>query len=173
MMPLCQRKLRFGVLSTANIGLKKVIPAMQQGEHTTVAAIASRDLAKAREAAKALDIPTAYGSYEELLADPEHRRDLQSASQSAARSVDHQGRRSRQARALRKTAQHDRGRSQNAARRARPHRRQNLRSLHDPQFSSMAAPAPASRRRPRRRAARGQCAFQLLQHQSRQHSQPR
>jgi predicted dehydrogenase len=63
-------KLRFGVLSTANIGLKKVIPAMQQGELTMVAAIASRDLAKAREAAKALEIPTAYGSYEELLADP-------------------------------------------------------------------------------------------------------
>ena len=64
------KKLRFGVLSTANIGLKKVIPAMQQGELTTVAAIASRDLAKAREAADALGIPKAYGSYEELLADP-------------------------------------------------------------------------------------------------------
>ncbi|MGA2571144.1 MAG: Gfo/Idh/MocA family oxidoreductase [Terracidiphilus sp.] len=64
-------KLRFGVLSTANIGLKKVIPAMQRGELTTVTAIASRDLAKAREAAKALGIPKAYGSYEELLADPE------------------------------------------------------------------------------------------------------
>ena len=63
-------KLRFGVLSTANIGVKKVIPALQQGELTTVAAIASRDLAKAREVAKALEIPTAYGSYEELLADP-------------------------------------------------------------------------------------------------------
>ncbi len=63
-------KLRFGVLSTANIGLKKVIPAMQQGERTTVAAIASRDLAKAREAARTLGITTAYGSYEELLADP-------------------------------------------------------------------------------------------------------
>jgi len=63
-------KLRFGVLSTANIGLKKVIPAMQRSEHTTVAAIASRDLAKAREAAAQLGIPTAYGSYEELLADP-------------------------------------------------------------------------------------------------------
>ena len=63
-------RLRFGVLSTANIGLKKVIPALQQGELTTVTAIASRDLAKAREAAKALGIPTAYGSYEELLADP-------------------------------------------------------------------------------------------------------
>jgi predicted dehydrogenase len=63
-------KLRWGVLSTANIGLKKVLPAMQKGEYTTVAAIASRDLAKAREAATALGIPTAYGSYEELLADP-------------------------------------------------------------------------------------------------------
>ncbi len=65
------KKLRFGVLSTANIGLKKVIPAMQQGELTTVTAIASRDLAKAREAADKLGIATAYGSYEELLADPE------------------------------------------------------------------------------------------------------
>ena len=62
-------KLRWGVLSTANIGLKKVIPGMQQGQYTSVAAIASRDLAKAQEAAKGLGIPTAYGSYEELLAD--------------------------------------------------------------------------------------------------------
>lgn len=65
------RKLRWGVLSTANIGLKKVIPAMQRGEHTEVIAIASRDLEKARRAASALNIPTAYGSYEELLADPD------------------------------------------------------------------------------------------------------
>jgi len=63
-------KLRFGVLSTANIGLKKVIPAMQRGEFTTVSAIASRDLAKARDAAAKLGIPTAYGSYEDLIADP-------------------------------------------------------------------------------------------------------
>src|SRR5580704_7692021 len=63
-------KLRWGVLSTANIGLKKVLPAMQQGKNTEVVAIASRDLAKARKAADALNIPTAYGSYEELLADP-------------------------------------------------------------------------------------------------------
>jgi predicted dehydrogenase len=63
-------KLRWGVLSTAAIGTKKVIPAMQLGEFTTVAAIASRDLSKAQAAAKALGIPAAYGSYEELLADP-------------------------------------------------------------------------------------------------------
>ena len=64
------RKLRWGVLSTASIGVRKVIPAMQHGQLTTVAAIASRDLAKAQRAARDLGIPKAYGSYEELLADP-------------------------------------------------------------------------------------------------------
>ena len=64
-------KLRWGVLSTAKIGLKKVIPAMQLGEYSSVVAIASRDLAMAREAAEGLGIATAYGSYEELLADPD------------------------------------------------------------------------------------------------------
>jgi predicted dehydrogenase len=65
------KKLSWGILSTANIGLKKVIPAMQRGEHTAVVAIASRDLARAQRAAAALNIPKVYGSYEELLADPE------------------------------------------------------------------------------------------------------
>src|SRR5580692_3771996 len=64
------KKLRWGVLSTASIGLRKVIPAMQQGEYSSVVAIASRDFAKAKQAAAALGIPVAYGSYEELLADP-------------------------------------------------------------------------------------------------------
>ncbi len=66
-----RRRVRWGVLSTANIGVKKVIPGMQKCKHARVAAIASRDLNKAREAADALGIPAAYGSYEELLADPE------------------------------------------------------------------------------------------------------
>ncbi|MGA8111330.1 MAG: Gfo/Idh/MocA family oxidoreductase, partial [Acidobacteriaceae bacterium] len=65
------QKLRWGVLSTAAIGLRKVIPAMQRGELTTVTAIASRDAGKAQAAAAPLGIPKAYGSYEELLADPE------------------------------------------------------------------------------------------------------
>jgi predicted dehydrogenase len=65
------KKLRWGVLSTASIGLRKVLPAMQHGQYTTVDAIASRDLAKAKEAGARLGIPKAYGSYEELLADPE------------------------------------------------------------------------------------------------------
>jgi predicted dehydrogenase len=63
-------KLRWGVLSTAAIGIKKVIPAMQQGQYTSIVAIASRDRAKAQQAATALGIPAAYGSYEDLLADP-------------------------------------------------------------------------------------------------------
>jgi len=64
------KKLRWGVLSTASIGLRKVIPGMQQGEYSSVVAIASRDLAIAKQVAAAQGIPTAYGSYEELLADP-------------------------------------------------------------------------------------------------------
>ncbi|MGA7525463.1 MAG: Gfo/Idh/MocA family oxidoreductase [Acidobacteriaceae bacterium] len=63
-------KLRWGVLSTANIGVRKVIPAMQRGQLSTVTAIASRHPDKARAVAAQLGIPTAYGSYEELLADP-------------------------------------------------------------------------------------------------------
>jgi predicted dehydrogenase len=66
-----ETKLRWGVLSTANIGVKKVIPGMQRGTLTSVDAIASRDLAKAHKAANALGIAKAYGSYEELLADPD------------------------------------------------------------------------------------------------------
>ena len=71
MMEAMSRKLRWGVLSTADIGIKKVLPAMQWGQYTCVTAIASRDLAKARPTADALGIRTAYGSYEELVADPE------------------------------------------------------------------------------------------------------
>jgi predicted dehydrogenase len=65
------KKVRWGVLSTAAIGVKKVIPGMQKGDWSEITAIASRDLAKAQEAAKLVGIPKAYGSYEELLADPE------------------------------------------------------------------------------------------------------
>jgi predicted dehydrogenase len=64
-------KVRWGILSTAAIGVKKVIPGMQQGKMTEVTAIASRDRRKAEESARKLGIRTAYGSYEELLADPQ------------------------------------------------------------------------------------------------------
>src|SRR5213592_5198211 len=65
------KTVRWGVLSTANIATTKVIPAMQQGVYCEFTAIASRNLEKARAAATQLGILKAYGSYEELLADPE------------------------------------------------------------------------------------------------------
>src|SRR6202049_714086 len=65
------KKVSWGVLGVANIAVKKVLPAMQRGEWCQIAAIASRDLQKAQRAAKELGIGKAYGSYEELLADPE------------------------------------------------------------------------------------------------------
>jgi len=64
-------KIRWGVLSTANIGVAKVLPAMQRGAYCEVTALASRDLSKAQAAARALGIPKAYGSYDALLADPQ------------------------------------------------------------------------------------------------------
>jgi len=65
------RKVRWGQLGVAAIGVNKVLPAMRRGKYSAVDAIASRALTRARKAAKALDLPKAYGSYEELLADPE------------------------------------------------------------------------------------------------------
>jgi predicted dehydrogenase len=65
------KKVEWGVLGVAHIAVKKVIPAMQRGEWSQVLAIASRDLSKAQRAAEQLGIRKAYGSYEELLADPE------------------------------------------------------------------------------------------------------
>ena len=62
--------VRWGVLSTAAIGLRKVLPGMMKSDALVVAAIASRGLARATAAAGELGIARAYGSYEELLADP-------------------------------------------------------------------------------------------------------
>ena len=63
------KKIKWGVLSTANIGVNHVIPAMQKGKYSEIKAISSRNIKKAEEAAKKLGIPAFYGSYEELLAD--------------------------------------------------------------------------------------------------------
>ncbi|MGA8586114.1 MAG: Gfo/Idh/MocA family oxidoreductase [Roseiarcus sp.] len=64
-------KVKWGVLGVAKIAVEKVIPAMQQGEASHIAAIASRDPGKARAAADKLGIERAFGSYEALLADDE------------------------------------------------------------------------------------------------------
>ncbi len=62
--------LRIGVLSTADIARRKVIPGLRRTARCEVVAIASRDPAPARKVAAELEIPTAHGSYEALLADP-------------------------------------------------------------------------------------------------------
>ena len=63
--------VNWGILSTAKIGVQKVIPAMLKGGLCRIAAIASRDADKAKSVAAELGIPKAYGSYDELLADPD------------------------------------------------------------------------------------------------------
>ncbi|GKV65949.1 MULTISPECIES: Gfo/Idh/MocA family protein [unclassified Sporosarcina] len=62
-------KIRWGILSTANIGQTQFIPAIFRADNAEVVAVASRS-AKVHEAAKRLSIPAAYESYEELLDDP-------------------------------------------------------------------------------------------------------
>jgi predicted dehydrogenase len=64
-------RIRWGVLSTAKIAREKVIPATQRSELGSVVAIASRDLARAKDVATQLNIERAYGSYDELLSDPD------------------------------------------------------------------------------------------------------
>ena len=61
-------KLRWGILSTAAIGTKQVIPAIQAAPNCEVVAIASRRDDLAKDTADQLGIPEAYGSYEKLLA---------------------------------------------------------------------------------------------------------
>ena len=63
--------LRWGIVSTANIGVQKVIPGIKAADRCDVLSIASRDASIAKDVAGRLGIPNAYGSYEELLADPD------------------------------------------------------------------------------------------------------
>lgn len=64
-------KVRWGILSSSKFAQTKVIPALLKCERVTVAAIASRDQVKAYEIAGRFGVTKVYGSYEELLADPE------------------------------------------------------------------------------------------------------
>ena len=59
---------RWGVLSTAKIGREQVLPAIADAENGVLAAVASRDPAKARALADRFGAPHAFGSYDELLA---------------------------------------------------------------------------------------------------------
>ncbi|WP_069130935.1 Gfo/Idh/MocA family protein [Rhodohalobacter halophilus] len=63
------KTVKWGILSTAKIGVKHLIPAIKESERGVVQAIASRNAEKAASVAGELNIPVSYGSYEELLAD--------------------------------------------------------------------------------------------------------
>lgn len=65
------RKIRWGVLGAASIAVKKVIPAMKDSISCRISALASRDIRKAKAAARSLSIRKFYGSYQDLLADPD------------------------------------------------------------------------------------------------------
>jgi len=68
---MTKQKIRWGVIGTAKIGREKVIPGIQKSSNGEVAAIASRNREQAEKTAKLLNIGKFFGSYEELLADPE------------------------------------------------------------------------------------------------------
>lgn len=65
------KTINWGILSTALIGTEHVIPAIQASPSSQVIGIASRNAERSKEAAAKLGIPKAYGSYEQMLADPE------------------------------------------------------------------------------------------------------
>lgn len=65
------KTIRWGIIGCANIAIRSVIPAIQQSRFGSVTAVASRSYEKARDVATRLNIPKAYGSYEELVADPD------------------------------------------------------------------------------------------------------
>jgi D-xylose 1-dehydrogenase (NADP+, D-xylono-1,5-lactone-forming) len=68
---MTEQKVRWGVLSTSNIGRRAVLPAIQRSSNGELVAVASRAADKAHAFADELDIPRAYASYEQLLADPD------------------------------------------------------------------------------------------------------
>ena len=65
------RKVRWGVLGTADIARGQTIPGMQLAEHCELYAIAGRKIEKAKSYQEQFGFRKAYGSYDELLADPQ------------------------------------------------------------------------------------------------------
>jgi predicted dehydrogenase len=63
--------VRWGVLGVANIFMKRVLPPLLKSDSVDLVAIASRSPERARRAAEAFGIARSYGTYEDLLADPD------------------------------------------------------------------------------------------------------
>ncbi len=64
------KPVKWGIISTADIN-RKVIPGAHASDKVELAAVASRNRERAEEYAKQWEIARAFGSYDELLADPE------------------------------------------------------------------------------------------------------
>ena len=141
------RKLRWGVLGVAKIGTTKVIPAMQRGRLSDVVAIASRDAAGRRRRRRSSASRRRYGSYEELLADP----DIDAVYNPLPNHL-HVPWTIRAAEAgkhvlCEKPIGLSAAEARSADRRARPHRRQDPGSVHGAHASAVARGARARARR--------------------------
>ncbi len=68
---MTERKLRWGIISTAEIAVSVIIPSIRESSRNKVLAISSRHIEQAEEVAERCHIPRFYGSYEEMLADPD------------------------------------------------------------------------------------------------------
>jgi predicted dehydrogenase len=62
--------VRWGILSTSAFTAKRFLPHARRADNTAFVAVASRSPELAQRFASEHDIPTAYGTYDELLADP-------------------------------------------------------------------------------------------------------
>lgn len=65
------KKVTWGIIGTASIARRRFVPGIKQAKKAELAAVASRNLLKAEEFSSEFEIPKAYGSYEELLSDPD------------------------------------------------------------------------------------------------------
>ena len=129
-----RNKVRWGVLGVASIATRKVIPGMQNGKWSEISAIASRDLRKGEAGCAHTRNPESVWIVRRASCRSGNRSNLQSASESLARPLVDQGRRSRETRSLRKTDQPHRspkpGQTPRGARTARSENRRGLHGAH-------------------------------------------
>ncbi len=139
------RKVRWGVLGVANIAVEKVIPAMQRGAVSEIAAIASRDSARARAAADRLGVAQRLRLVRGAVGRSGNRGGLQPAAERAACPLDAKGAGGRQARLVRKADRARRRRGAVTDRRPGPLRKAGRRGLHGA-LPSPVAPGPRAGR---------------------------
>ena len=164
-------KLRWGVLGVARIATKKVIPAMQRGRWTEVDAIASRDAARARDAAAELGIAQGLWLVRGVARRSRNRRRLHSAAQPHARRVDDARGGGGQTRAVREADRVDRGGRGTIDRGTRSHGRADPGSVHGADAPAVAGRAGHRAVGAHRRNALHHGLLQLLQRRPGEHQE--